>query len=95
MVVLVLPLLKFYFLLEDFIVSNIIGKIFLSKYFAVKAANISYFINYIFSDIFILSNLLYTYYSFLFILSSFILFAAMIGAIILALSTIEELGPKT
>lgn len=89
-----LPIVKFYFIIENYIVCHVIEKVFLSQTFAIKAFNLNYFINYKFNDIFIFSNLLYTYYSFLFILSSFILFVAMIGAIILALSTIEELGPK-
>jgi NADH:ubiquinone oxidoreductase subunit 6 (subunit J) len=89
-----LPIVKFYFIIEKYLTFVVINKILLSPLFILKGLKISTFVNYEFNDIYIFSNLLYTYYSFLFILSSFILFAAMIGAIILALSTIEELGPK-
>jgi hypothetical protein len=41
-------------------------------------------------DISIIGQVLYTYYSYLFLLATIILLVAMIGAIILALSTSEE-----
>ena len=41
-------------------------------------------------DILLFGTLLYTYYSYLFVVSAFILLTAMLGAIVLALSTSEQ-----
>jgi NADH:ubiquinone oxidoreductase subunit 6 (subunit J) len=41
-------------------------------------------------DILIFSELFYTYYSYLFLLSGMILLSAMLGSIVLALSTVEN-----
>ena len=41
-------------------------------------------------DILIFSQLLYTYYSYLFLISGIILLTAMLGSIVLALSTVEN-----
>jgi NADH:ubiquinone oxidoreductase subunit 6 (subunit J) len=48
-----------------------------------------YYIRYGLNDITLFSDLLYTSHAFLFLLSSLVLLAAMIGAIVLAMSTIE------
>jgi hypothetical protein len=42
------------------------------------------------TDILIFSQLLYTYYSYLFLISGVILLTAMLGSIVLALSTVEN-----
>lgn len=42
-------------------------------------------------DIWLFSDTFYTYYSYLFILSGILLLTAMLGAIILALSTTEQI----
>lgn len=55
----------------------------------VCAENITYFVTYKFTDILIFSDLLYTYYSYLFMLISLLLLTAMIGAIVLATSTTD------
>jgi len=55
----------------------------------VCAENIAYFVTYKFTDILIFSDLLYTYYSYLFMLISLLLLTAMIGAIVLATSTTD------
>jgi NADH:ubiquinone oxidoreductase subunit 6 (subunit J) len=48
-----------------------------------------YYIRYGLNDVTLFSDFLYTAYAPLFILSSLVLLAAMIGAIVLAMSTIE------
>jgi len=52
--------------------------------------NFLYILKYKTNDILLFSDLLYSYYSFIFLLIGLILLTAMLGSIILALSTIED-----
>ena len=52
--------------------------------------SLSYYLTYQHVDVLLFGTLLYTYYSYLFILAAFILLTAMLGAIVLALSTSEK-----
>jgi NADH-quinone oxidoreductase subunit J len=58
---------------------------------AYRAVDLNYFITYIHSDINIFAHLLYTYYAGLFLLSGLVLLTAMLGSIVLALSTADAL----
>jgi NADH-quinone oxidoreductase subunit J len=53
-------------------------------------SNLSYYLTYQHVDVLLFGTLLYTYYSYLFILAAFILLTAMLGAIVLALSASEQ-----
>lgn len=55
-----------------------------------SAKILSEFISVGYQDIFLFSFSLYTYYSFLFVLLSFLLLTSMVGAIVLATSTFES-----
>lgn len=46
-------------------------------------------------DILVFGDLLYTYYSFLFMLIALLLLTAMLGAIVLASSTTRTIAPKS
>jgi NADH:ubiquinone oxidoreductase subunit 6 (subunit J) len=65
-----------------------------STYFNKEAVynqfDLQYFLTYVHWDILLFSNLFYTYYSYIFLLSGLVLLAAMIGSIVLALSTTEN-----
>jgi NADH:ubiquinone oxidoreductase subunit 6 (subunit J) len=68
-------------------------------YIGDKALDAKQYITYHNSDILLFSHLFYTYYNYLFLLSGFLLFIAMIGAIVLALGitekTLAKPEPKT
>lgn len=69
-----------------------------SPYFNKEAVynqfDLQYFLTYVHWDILLFSNLFYTYYSYIFLLSGLVLLAAMIGSIVLALSTTENFQPN-
>lgn len=62
-----------------------------NTYFSEQTSifHLCFFVTQGYQDIFLFSNSLYNYYSYLFILISFLLLTAMIGAIVLATSTFE------
>lgn len=49
-----------------------------------------YFLTYQSVDALLFGTLLYTYYSYLFLVAAFILLTAMLGSIVLALTTTEK-----
>lgn len=53
--------------------------------------DLQYFLTYVHWDILLFGNLFYTYYVYLFLVSGMILLTAMIGSIVLALSTSEKI----
>lgn len=53
-------------------------------------SNLTYYLTYQHMDVLLFGTLLYTYYSYLFIVAALILLTAMLGAIVLALSTSER-----
>lgn len=66
-------------------------------YGLLKTINLKDFMLYKFNDIFVFSTLFYTYYVYLFLLSGLILLTAMLGSIVLAMSTQdqkEKIGKK-
>ena len=60
------------------------------NYITIQKSNPYYFLLDQKFDILIFSELFYTYYSYLFLLSGMILLSAMLGSIVLALSTVEN-----
>jgi len=60
------------------------------NYITIQKSNPYYFLFDQKFDILIFSELFYTYYSYLFLLSGMILLSAMLGSIVLALSTVEN-----
>ena len=83
-------LLKFYFLLMEYIYTFIINSQLYALFVQKQSYAIDYFLQYVDNDILLFSNLFYTYYAYLFILMSFILLTAMLGSIVMALYTIEN-----
>lgn len=71
-------------------IPRILGKILIENDLTIDAASVpstealEYFVSYKFHDIRIFSNLLYTYYSYLFRLTALLLLTSRLGAIILA-----------
>jgi NADH:ubiquinone oxidoreductase subunit 6 (subunit J) len=63
--------------------------LYFNNYVVARTNDARYMLTYVYSDILVFSNLLYTYYDFLFLLSGLLLFVSMLGSIILALSTTE------
>jgi NADH:ubiquinone oxidoreductase subunit 6 (subunit J) len=76
---------KLYFIVNKYLVLFVLNNIVNSKTNVMNNLDIHEILSHKIRDILLFSDLLYTYYAFIFILSSFILFASMIGAIILAL----------
>lgn len=72
----------------------IIAIVFINKKAIIEAyllqCDIPYFLASEYADILVISNDFYTTYFYIFIIESIVLLAAMIGAIVLALSTIES-----
>lgn len=56
---------------------------------------LTYYVRWEFMDILVFGDLLYTYYSFLFMLIALLLLTAMLGAIVLATSTTGTVIPKS
>jgi NADH:ubiquinone oxidoreductase subunit 6 (subunit J) len=81
------PIIKFCFIIEKYLTIFVINNIINSRTFMVNSLNIQEIITYKLKDILFFSNVFYTYYALIFILSSFILFAAMVGAIIIVLQS--------
>jgi NADH:ubiquinone oxidoreductase subunit 6 (subunit J) len=52
--------------------------------------SLQYFLTYQSADVLLFGTLLYTYYSYLFLVAAFILLTAMLGSIVLALTTTEK-----
>lgn len=85
-----LVLTKFYSLLIDQIWTYIEYDSYFNEYFLLKKQNITYYLTYQYTDTLLFGSLLYTYYCYIFLVAALILLTAMLGSIILALSTTEK-----
>jgi NADH:ubiquinone oxidoreductase subunit 6 (subunit J) len=81
---------KFYSLLLDYIWTYIEYDHYFNEYFVLKKHSLTYYITYQYLDSLLFGTLLYTYYCYLFLVAALILLTAMLGSIILALSTTEK-----
>ena len=81
---------KFYFLFVDYVWSYIEYDPYFNEYFALKTHSLTYYLTYQHIDALLFGTLLYTYYSYLFLVAALILLTAMLGSIVLALSTTEK-----
>lgn len=79
--------------LEDFVTQGF-AEAFIARSVELSSNNsntieaLVYYVNYKFTDIFLFSTLLYTRYSFLLFLAALLLLTAIIGAIVLAMSSV-------
>lgn len=78
-------LTKVYLIINKYIYLFVLNNITNNRLIVMNQLDIQEILSHKIRDILLFSDLLYTYYAFFFILSSFILFASMIGAIILVL----------
>ena len=85
-----LILSKFYSLILDYIWTYIESDSYFQEYVIWKKQSLIYYLTYQYLDSFLFGNLLYTYYSYIFLIGALILLTAMLGSIILALSTTEK-----
>jgi NADH:ubiquinone oxidoreductase subunit 6 (subunit J) len=81
---------KFYSLFLDYIWTYIEYDSYFNEYFLLKTQNLSYYLTYQYTDSLLFGTLLYTYYCYVFLVAALILLTAMLGSIILALSTTEK-----
>ena len=81
---------KFYSLFLDYIWTYIEYDSYFNEYFLTKTQNLSYYLTYQYTDSLLFGTLLYTYYCYVFLVAALILLTAMLGSIILALSTTEK-----
>ena len=85
-----LILSKFYSLLLDYIWTYIEYDSYFNEYVLWKKHNLTYYLTYQYVDTLLFGTLLYTYYCYIFLIAALILLTAMLGSIILALSTTEK-----
>lgn len=85
-----LVLSKFYSLLLDYIWTYIEYDSYFNEYVLSKKQNLTYYLTYEYVDSLLFGTLLYTYYCYIFLVAALILLTAMLGSIILALSTTEK-----
>jgi NADH:ubiquinone oxidoreductase subunit 6 (subunit J) len=81
---------KFYSLILDYILTYIEYDSYFNEFAPWNLNSLQYFLTYQYLDTLLFGTLLYTYYSYLFLVAALILLTAMLGSIILALSTTEK-----
>lgn len=85
-----LILWKFYALILDYVLTYIEYDSYFTEFVNLHPNSLQYFLTYQYLDTLLFGTLLYTYYSYLFLVAALILLTAMLGSIILALSTTEK-----
>lgn len=86
--------LKFLIIISNEMSNLIAYSSYMNYTLTYKRFDLQNFLIYLDFDVLLFSNLFYTYYSYFFFLSGVVLLTAMVGSIVLALSTKEELlGP--
>lgn len=85
-----LILFKYYSLFLDYIWTYIEYDSYFNEHFLLKTQSLNYYLTYQYADILLFGTTLYTYYCYLFLVAALILLTAMLGSIILALSTTEK-----
>lgn len=83
--------LKFFMIIALDIWNLIEYSSYINNFTVYNKFDLQYFLTYVHWDILLFGNLFYTYYVYLFLVSGMILLTAMIGSIVLALSTSEKL----
>lgn len=83
--------LKFFMIIALDISSLIDYSSHINNFVVQNKYDLQYFLTYVHWDILLFGNLFYTYYVYLFLVSGMILLTAMIGSIVLALSTSEKI----
>lgn len=83
--------IKFFLIVSLDILNLIEYSTYINTTAIYKQFDLQYFLTYIHWDILLFSNLFYTYYSYIFLLAGLVLLVAMVGSIVLALSTTESL----
>ena len=81
---------KFYSLFLDYVWTYIEYDVYFNEFFFFKTQSLTYYLTYQYLDTLLFGTLLYTYYCYLFLVATLILLTAMLGSIILALSTTEK-----
>ena len=84
-----LMLWKYYFLVLDYIMTYVAYDKYFNGYVKKNLNNLQFFLTYQHMDTLLFGTLLYTYYSYLFMVAALILLTSMLGSIILALSTTD------
>lgn len=83
--------LKFFMIIALDIWNLIEHSSYINNFTVYNKFDLQYFLTYVHWDILLFGNLFYTYYVYLFLVSGMILLTAMIGSIVLALSTSEKI----
>jgi NADH:ubiquinone oxidoreductase subunit 6 (subunit J) len=84
--------IKFYYIVLYQITNFVNYSSFFGTLSILKTNDIRYAITYKYNDIYIFTNLFFTYYSYLFLICGMLLLTSMVGSIVLALSTVEPLA---
>lgn len=83
--------LKFFMIIALDIWNFIEYSNYINNFTIYNKFDLQYFLTYVHWDILLFGNLFYTYYVYLFLVSGMILLTAMVGSIVLALSTTEKI----
>jgi len=82
--------LKFFMVIALDIWNLIEYNSYINNFAIYNKFDLQYYLTYVHWDILLFGNLFYTYYAYIFLVSGMILLTAMIGSIVLALSTSEK-----
>ena len=85
-----LLLFKFYALFLDNVWTYVEYDVYFNEFVLSKTHSLNYYLTYQYLDTLLFGTLLYTYYCYIFLVAALILLTAMLGSIILALSTTEK-----
>lgn len=83
--------LKFFMVIALDIWNLIEYNSYINNFAIYNKFDLQYYLTYVHWDILLFGNLFYTYYAYIFLVSGMILLTAMIGSIVLALSTSEKI----
>ena len=84
-------IMKFYYSFKDYVWTFMEKDPYFNEYFFLKMQDVNYYLAYQNVDALVFGTLLYNYYCYLFIVAALVLLTAMLGAIVLALSTTEKI----
>lgn len=83
-------IIKFYYLFKDYVWTYLEKDPYFNNDFLFKAQDLNYYLAYQNIDALVFGTLLYNYYCYLFLVAALVLLTAMLGSIVLALSTTEK-----
>jgi NADH:ubiquinone oxidoreductase subunit 6 (subunit J) len=81
--------IKFIFIISYDISLLIEYSAYINNKLTYQSFNLQHYLTYVDTDVLLFANIFYTYYLYIFLLAGLVLLSAMVGSIVLALSTTE------